>query len=88
MLHTSLTRLTSNQLVVEAAAFARMAARANTLEARQALERLAERYRELAARRAALACLGDEDPARPMLAHKIERLIQSIGEGQSSVTRR
>jgi hypothetical protein len=43
------------------------------------LENLAARYRELAARRA--ACLGDDDPAAPVLTHTIERLIKGIGEG-------
>jgi hypothetical protein len=43
------------------------------------LENLATRYRERAARHA--ACLGDDDPAAPVLTHTIERLIKGIGEG-------
>jgi len=81
MLHTPLTELTSKHLVKEAATFTRMAARANTREARRVLENLATRYRELAARRAALGCLDEDDPAAPMLAHTIERLTKNIGEG-------
>ena len=78
---TSLVELASKHLAREAAAFTVMAAKAKTVEAKRALEGMAARYRELAARRAALGCLGDDDPAAPMLAHTIERLARSIGEG-------
>jgi hypothetical protein len=87
MLPTPLARCTSEQLVIEAAAFTAMAARANTLEAARALEILAERFRELAARRAALACLPDDDPAVPLLARTIERLIADIDEGRLVIRR-
>ena len=71
---------TSEQLIVEAAAFTAMAGKAKTHEARRTLETLAERYRDLAARRAALACLSYNDPAAPVLEQTIQRLIRSISQ--------
>jgi hypothetical protein len=87
MRRTPLAKCTSEQLVIEAAAFTAMAARANTLPAQRALETLAERFRDLAIRRAALACLPDDDPAAPVLARTIERLIADIGEGRLVIRR-
>jgi len=75
-----LAKRTSEQLIVEAASFSSMAAKARTPEAKRALEKLACRYRDLAARRAALACLSHNDPAASMLAHTIERLIRNISQ--------
>ena len=80
MLHTSLAKLTSKHFVREPAVFSRMVAKAKTPEAMRVLENLAARYRELAARRAALGCLDETDPAAPMLAHTIDRLTRSISE--------
>ncbi len=88
MVHRPMAECTAEQLVVEAAALCAMAVRANTLEAKRALEHLAARCRELAARRAVLACLEDDDPAVPMLADTIERLIKDLREAQPTPVRR
>ena len=78
MKSNSLANRTSNQLLVESATFSAMAAKAHTREAQRALAQLSERYRELAARRAALACLAANDPAATMLQAKIQRLIREM----------
>ncbi len=88
MKYTSLVKCTSRELLKEAATFTAMAARANTFEARQALESLAARYRELAARRAVLACLAPDDPATPVIAQSIERLIRDLSGGNPPPIRR
>jgi len=58
-----------------------LARRAKTPEARAMLERLAARYRELAARRAAAACLPHDDPARTALGCMIDSLTSKIAAG-------
>jgi transcription elongation GreA/GreB family factor len=76
-----LEKRTSEQLIVEAATFSALAAKAKTREAKRALEALAERFRDLAVRRAALACLHRDDPAALLLAQTIERLIKHFNPG-------
>jgi hypothetical protein len=73
-----LAALTAEQLVRQAAEMSALARRAKTPEARAMLERLAARYRELAARRAAAACLPHDDPARTALGCMIESLTNKI----------
>ena len=70
--------LTAEQLVRQAAEMSALAGRAKAPEARAMLERLAARYRELAARRAAAACLSHDDPARLALTQMIQSLTSKI----------
>jgi hypothetical protein len=77
------TALTAEQLVKRAAEMCALARKAKTQEARVVLERLAARYRELAARRAAAACLPHDDPARTALTYMIRSLTNKIASGPS-----
>ena len=77
---------TAEQLVIQAAELMALARTASTPEVRRLLEVVAERYRELAARRAALACLAADDPARPALSRTIGLLARSIVAEKSSQT--
>jgi hypothetical protein len=73
-----LARRSAKQLLRQAAELMEMAKAARAPELKSMLESLAARYRELAARRAAVASLSADDPARDALAHSIERLARSI----------
>ena len=83
----TLAKRTAEQLVIQAAELLAFARTASTLEVRRLLEVLAERYRELAARRAALACLADDDPARAALSRSIGLLARRILAEKSSQAR-
>ena len=77
---SGLAALTAEQLVRQAAEMSALAGRAKAPEARAMLERLAARYRELAAQRAAAACLPHDDPARTALTYLIRSLASKIAD--------
>ena len=80
----TLAKRTAEQLVIQAAELRAFARTASTPEVKRLLEAVAGRYRELAARRAALACLADDDPARAALSRTIGLLARSIAAEESS----